>query len=62
MRILVVEHDPEAPLGTMGPVLDCRGATVTIVRRDHLPATPDGFDALVVLGAVESVLGRVGGW
>lgn len=56
MRIVALQHDDEAPLGTIADALHARCAQTTIVRRDRLPAEIDGYEALVVLGAVESVL------
>lgn len=56
MRIVALQHDDEAPLGTIGSALAARGADVDVFRRHQLPVDLDGVDALVVLGAVESVL------
>ena len=57
MRILVVQHDLEAPLGTLGPPLRERGEITSLLGRDTpLPPTIEGYDLLVILGAVDSVL------
>lgn len=57
MRILVVQHDLEAPLGALGPPLRARGEITSLLgRAGTLPATVDGYDLVVVLGAVDSVL------
>ena len=61
MRILVVQHDDQAPSGTIGTALDARGARVTVVRRDAIPVDPGGHDAVVILGAVDSVLDHAPG-
>ena len=63
MRIVVLQHDDEAPLGTIASALADRSTDVTVFRRHQLPTDLDGVDALVVLGAVESVLDQGGdGW
>ncbi len=57
MRILVVQHDLEAPLGALGPPLRARGEITSLLGRDTtLPAAIEGYDLLVILGAVDSVL------
>ena len=56
MRIVALQHDDEAPLGTIGSALAARGAHAEVYRQHQLPVDLDGVDALVVLGAVESVL------
>lgn len=63
MRIAVLQHDDEAPLNSLETAFVARGAELVVFRRHDLPASIDGFDALVVLGAVESVLDQDGdGW
>ncbi len=59
MRVLVVENYPNTTLGLVGEALDEAGATVQLVRThagDPLPAAPDGFDALVLLGGAQSAI------
>ena len=61
MRALVLQHDDEAPLGTIAEVFDRNGVAVDLYRADRVharsivEATPDRPDVVVVLGAVESV-------
>ena len=62
MRIVVVQHDEEAPLGTLEAAFMARGAELIVHRRHALPDDLDGVDALVVLGAVESAIDQEGSW
>ncbi|MGH6925133.1 MAG: type 1 glutamine amidotransferase [Propylenella sp.] len=59
MRILVVENYPNTTLGLVGEALgeanaDCR--IIRTYRGDVLPAVPDGFDALILLGGAQDAL------
>jgi GMP synthase-like glutamine amidotransferase len=59
MRVLVVENYPKTPLGLVGVALEEASATCWIVRThegEALPASPDGFDALVMLGGAQDAL------
>lgn len=57
MRILVLQHDLEAPLGSIGDPLRARGELASVlVRQGAMPTTIEGYDTVVVLGAVDSVL------
>lgn len=64
MRILVVQHDLEAPLGSLGGPLRARGEITSLLGREApLPTTIEGYDLVVVLGAVDSVLDQPAeGW
>lgn len=57
MRFLVVEHERDSGIGFLGERAEARGDVITVVRptEEPLPATTDGFDGLVVLGAAPSV-------
>jgi len=51
--ILVVQHCPVTPVGILGETLAGQGAALDIRMPHHgeaLPATPTGFDGLVLLG------------
>ena len=51
--ILVVQHCPVTPVGILGETLAGQGAALDIRMPHHgeaLPATPAGFDGLVLLG------------
>jgi GMP synthase (glutamine-hydrolysing) len=53
MAILVLQHCPVTPVGIVGEALVQRGAGLDIRmphRGEAMPATPEGFDGLVVLG------------
>jgi GMP synthase (glutamine-hydrolysing) len=53
MAILVLQHCPVTPVGIVGEALMQRGAVLDIRMPHHgeaMPATPEGFDGLVVLG------------
>jgi GMP synthase-like glutamine amidotransferase len=59
MRVLVVENYPKTTLGLVGLALGEAGAACAIVRThagEALPATPAGFDALVMLGGAQDAL------
>lgn len=51
MRVLVVENTPSAPIGLFGAWLERQGATLTVVAKEALPETAEGFDLVVVLGS-----------
>lgn len=51
MRVLVVENTPKGPIGLFGEWLERQGAVLTVVPKDGLPETADGFDLVVVLGS-----------
>jgi GMP synthase-like glutamine amidotransferase len=58
MRVLVVQHEPTAPLGQLGDALSAAGieADVRLVTAgDELPAELDGADGLAVLGGAMGV-------
>jgi GMP synthase (glutamine-hydrolysing) len=53
MVILVLQHCPVTPVGIVGETLHARGAVLDIRMPHHgaaMPASPEGFDGLVVLG------------
>jgi GMP synthase-like glutamine amidotransferase len=59
MRILAIENYPKTPLGLVGQAFSEAGVACEILRPfagDALPATPDGFDALILLGGAQSAL------
>jgi GMP synthase (glutamine-hydrolysing) len=59
MRILVIENYPKTTLGLVGQALSEAAAECRILRThlgDTLPATPDGFDALIMLGGAQDAL------
>jgi GMP synthase-like glutamine amidotransferase len=63
VRALVLQHDDEAPLGTIATVFDRRRVAVDLYRADQIHAssiaeatTSSRPDLIVVLGALESVL------
>jgi GMP synthase-like glutamine amidotransferase len=62
VRALVLQHDDDAPLGTIAEVFDRLGVVVDLRRADRVhacsiaTATSARPDVVVVLGAVESVL------
>ncbi|ODN71687.1 type 1 glutamine amidotransferase [Methylobrevis pamukkalensis] len=59
MRVLVALNHPRTNLGTVGLALAEAGATLDIVQcheGEALPATHDGFDALVVYGGGQNAL------
>ena len=59
MRVLVIENYPKTTLGLVGVALEEANATCRIVRThegEALPASPDGFDALVMLGGAQDAL------
>ncbi|MGD9914865.1 MAG: type 1 glutamine amidotransferase [Rhizobiaceae bacterium] len=58
-RVLVVQNYDGEGLGQVGVALAEAGADVQIFRPyrgDALPATADGFDAMIVLGGVQNAL------
>ncbi len=59
MRVLVIENYPKTTLGLVGIALDEVGAECAIARThegETLPASPDGFDALIMLGGAQDAL------
>lgn len=59
MRILAIQNFMGTGLGQIGVALDEVGANVEFVRAqlgDTLPATPDGYDGMVVLGGGQNAL------
>ncbi|HEV7317071.1 MAG TPA: type 1 glutamine amidotransferase [Ensifer sp.] len=59
MRVLVVENMAKTELGQVGSALREAKAEIEIRRAylgDAVPETPDGYDALVVLGGEQSAL------
>lgn len=59
MRVLVIENYPKTTLGLVGIALDDVGAECAIVRThegEMLPASPDSFDALIMLGGAQDAL------
>jgi GMP synthase (glutamine-hydrolysing) len=59
MRVLVVENYPKTTLGLVGEPLAEAGAECDIVRThvgENLPATHEGYDALVMLGGAQDAL------
>jgi GMP synthase (glutamine-hydrolysing) len=59
MRVLVIENYPKTGPGLVGAALREAQAECAIVRThrgDRLPAGPDGFDALVMLGGAQDAL------
>jgi GMP synthase-like glutamine amidotransferase len=60
MRILVIQHESEAPAGVVGEALDAAGAervTVKPMAGEALPGAPDGFAGALLLGGPMSVAG-----
>jgi GMP synthase (glutamine-hydrolysing) len=52
-RLLVVQHEPDAPVGWLGEWWSDLGVTLTVVRADRGQRVPEGLhghDGLVVLG------------
>jgi GMP synthase-like glutamine amidotransferase len=59
MRVLVIENYPGTPLGQVERALDEAGAERVHARAfegDAVPSSPDGFDALVLLGGGQNAL------
>jgi GMP synthase-like glutamine amidotransferase len=59
MRVLVIENYPKTTLGLVGEALAEAGAEPRLLRThagDTLPASPDGFDALIMLGGAQDAL------
>jgi GMP synthase-like glutamine amidotransferase len=58
MRILVIQHEDEAPAGVVGTAMDAAGAervTLRPIAGDALPDRPDGFEGALLLGGPMSV-------
>lgn len=56
-RLLIVEHERDAPAGVLGPWAGRRGLALDTVRpaeHDPLPASLDGYAGLVVLGSEQT--------
>lgn len=59
MRVAIVENIADTSLGAVGQALDEAGAETTLFRPrqdGRLPAGPEAFDALVVLGGEQSAI------
>ncbi len=59
MRVLVIENYPKTPLGLVGEALAEAGAERRVVRThagEALPESPEGFDALIMLGGAQDAL------
>ncbi len=59
MRVLVIENYPKTTLGLVGETLAEAGAELTLLRThlgDPLPPSPQGFDALIMLGGAQDAL------
>lgn len=59
MKILIVENYPGTPLGIVGEALAEAGAELSVVVAhggDPLPAAPDGYAGMVMLGGAQSAL------
>lgn len=58
-QILVVQNALSSPIGLVGEVFEEDGVTYDLLRPfedDSLPATPNGYDGLVVLGGPQNAL------
>ncbi len=56
-RLLIVEHERDAPAGFLGPWADDRGLNLDTVRpaeAEPLPASLDGYTGVVVLGSEQT--------
>jgi GMP synthase-like glutamine amidotransferase len=59
MRVLVIENYPKTTLGLVGTALAEAGAECRLLRTHAgatVPASPDGFDALILLGGAQNAL------
>lgn len=59
MRVLVIENYPKTTLGLVGEALAEAGIERRILRMhagDTLPDSPEGFDALIMLGGAQDAL------
>ncbi len=59
MRVLAIENYPKTTLGLVGRALAEAGAECRLLRThagDALPASPEGFDALIMLGGAQDAL------
>jgi GMP synthase-like glutamine amidotransferase len=55
-RILAIEHESDSGPAMLAEHAQARGFEVTLINaHDGLPATIDGFDGLLIMGAVPSV-------
>ena len=56
-RVLVVEHQPDAPAGVLGDWLTAAGAAVDVWRpaREAAPPDPGGYDLVASLGSEHAV-------
>ena len=62
MRVLVIENYPKTTLGLVGTALSESGAEARVLRThlgDGLPASANGFDALIMLGGAQDALDDV---
>lgn len=53
MRILVVQHDRDDPVGVVGEPIVARGATLVVAfppGGEGFPEGPEGFDGLILMG------------
>jgi GMP synthase (glutamine-hydrolysing) len=64
VRILVLEHEADAPAGLLGDWAQARGHGLEVVgvRSLHAWPAPDAFDAVVSLGSEVSVLDASNAW
>lgn len=59
MRVLVIENFPKTTLGLVGSALGESGAETQLIRThlgERLPASAEGFDALIMLGGAQDAL------
>ena len=56
-RVLVIENDPEAPLGLVGRMMEEQRIAYDVIQaeRSEIPNTADGYAALIVLGGPQHV-------
>lgn len=57
MHVLVIQNDPTSPISLVGEHIAAAGGKLTTVlphhQGDRLPATPQGYDAAVILGGAQ---------
>lgn len=59
MKILLVENNPNSPLGNVGTALAERDAEIITIAAhggEPIPESPDGYDGLIMLGGAQSAL------
>ena len=64
-RLLVIEHELDAPAGLLGPWAQARGLSLSTIRLgggDQLPARLPGCDGLVVLGSEQTAFDDAVPW